>query len=97
MLSPDIPDIVDMLSVETLDRAELIAHIRYLERLRSVWECRVRVCEEKEQLWKNLLRDMGLILAGTFQNCHNAIIEQAEKAAELTERMAVIGRHVEEM
>lgn len=75
----------------------MIAEINRLEALRSAFELRVRICEEKEQLWKNLLMDMGKILAATFQAGHDAISEQAERAAQLAEQMKKIGQHVEEM
>jgi len=97
MLAPNIPDVLDPAEVERLDRSELIAHIRELERQRSAWEYRVRACEEKEQLWKNLLQDMGLVLAATFQKCHQAISDRAEEAAKIAENMAAIGRKVEDM
>lgn len=97
MLSPSIPDVLPAAAVEQMDRSELIAHIRWLETQRSSWEFRVRVCEEKEQLWKNLLQDMGMVLAATFNNCHVAISQQAEEAAKIAEQMAVIGRKVEDM
>lgn len=97
MLAPDIPDVIPAATVEQMDRSELIAHIRMLERQRSSWEYRVRVCEEKEQLWKNLMHDMGIVLAATFQKCHQSISERAEEAAQIAEQMKAIARRVEEM
>lgn len=83
--------------VETMDRSELIALIHKYESQRSQWELRVRLCEEKEQLWKNLLQDMGVVLANTFAKCHDAISGQAEEAAQIAEKMSAFGRHVEDM
>ena len=97
MLAPNIPDVVQAVTVEKMDRAELIAHIRMLERQRSAWEYRVRTCEEKEQLWKNLMQDMSVILATTFQELQLAIREQAAQAQDVCEKMQVIAQKVEDM
>lgn len=97
MLSPTIEDVQSPAAVEGMDRAELIALVRTHEAKLSQWELRVRVCEEKEQLWKNLLQDMGSVLALTFVKSHQAINACAEEAAQIAEKMAAFGRHVEEM
>lgn len=97
MLANSIPDVQEPLTVEKMDRAELIAHIRHLEGIRSQWEYRIRLCEEKEQLWKNLMRDMGLVLAATFRTCHEAISLQAENAATIAEEMRLIAEKVENL
>jgi hypothetical protein len=97
MLAPSLPDVQAAVIVESMDRAELIAHIRELERQRSVWEFRIRTCEEKEQLWKNMLVDMGKILSATFEKCHKSITDRAEEAAQLAEQLKKIAQHVEDM
>lgn len=96
MLATTIEDVQEPADVERMDRSELIALIKRHEAMRSQWELRIRMCEEKEQLWKNLLMEMGKVLAATFQNCHNAISEQAEAAAKIAENMKSIGRMIEE-
>lgn len=87
-IAPSIPDIFEPLEVEPLDRSVLIGTIRELERQRSAWELRIRACEEREQLFKMFLNDMGAILAATFQSGHDAVDVQAQRAAELVEQMA---------
>jgi len=97
MLAPNIPDVLEPFDPSGKDRSELIACIRELERRHSTFELRVRVCEEKEQLWKNFMRDMGIILAATFAQCHSAISRQAEEAANLTEQLKIVAQNVENM
>ena len=96
-IAPLIEDVCLPMSVETCDRSDLIAHIRELERQRSAWELRVRACEEREQLWKMFLNDMGAILAATFQAGHDAVSEQANRAAQLTEQLAAVAKKVEDV
>lgn len=83
--------------VERADRAELIAHIRELERQRSVWELRVRACQEREDLYKMFIDDMGKIMAATFQAGHDAVDEQAQRAAQLMEQMQLVMARVEDV
>jgi len=97
MLAPSIPDIQEAATVESMDRSELIAHIRELERQRSVWEFRVRVCEEKEQLWKNLMSDMSTVLATTFAKLHESVNQRAEEAGVIAEQMKKFAHTVEDM
>lgn len=96
-IAPQIPDVCDPMEVETADRSVLIGTIRELERQRSAWELRVRACEEREQLYKMFLNDMGAILAATFQSGHDAVDEQAQRAAKLTEQMALTMARVEDI
>lgn len=93
----DIPDVYEPLAVERLDRADLIGYIRHLEQLRSAWELRVRQCEEREQLWKMFLSDMGSILAATFQSGIDSIQEQADRAAHLMDQMKHAAKKVEDL
>lgn len=97
MLAPTIEDVCDPAAVEGMDRSELITQLRALEALRSAWELRVRVCEEKEQLWKNVLSEMGALLALTFQKCHDSIVQRAEEAAKLMDELKQMAKHVEDM
>lgn len=97
MLAPSIPDVLEPFDPTDKDRSELITRIRELERRHSAFELRVRICEEKEQLWKNLLMDMGNVLGATFVNAHAAINEQAEAAAKIAEQMSEMGQFVEDM
>lgn len=96
MLALTIKDVQQPALVEKMDRAELIALVRKHESMHSQWELRVRKCEEKEQLWKNLMQEMGALLGNTFKSCHEAIQEQALQAAELADRMRVIAQNVED-
>lgn len=97
MLAPTIEPVEPPFDPSGKDRSELIAHIRHLEELRNVWEFRVRICEEKEQLWKNVLFEMGKIVHGVFQGTQDAIVEQSEKAAQLMEDLQAMAKHTEEM
>lgn len=97
MLAHELRDIIGHFDPVGRDRAELIEHIQELERQRSAWELRVRACTEREELYKTFLNDMGAILAATFQAGHNAVSDNAEKAALLTEAMARVLKRVEEI
>ena len=97
MLAHEIRDILSAFDPVGKDRAELIAHIQELERQRSAWELRIRACEEREQLYKNFLNDMGALLASTFQVMHDATSRQAEKTARLIENMRDVLAQVEEL
>lgn len=96
-IAPEIPDVDEPLAVERLDRAEIISQLRHLESLRSAWELRIRACEEREGLYKMFLKDMGAILAATFQAGHDSVDAHAQRAAALLEQAAAVMKRLEDI
>ena len=96
MQAHSIPDECEALDVETLDRSEIIAKLRTLEAQRSAWELRIRVAQEREDIWKDCIKELSMILAETFDAGHAAISAQAERAAVFMEELQQISKNVED-
>lgn len=97
MQASQIADVCEPADVTVLDRADLIALVQKLERQRSVWELRIRACEEREQLYLTFMNDMGQFLAETFQVGHDAISQRAAVAESLIEAIRVTVQRVEDI
>jgi hypothetical protein len=80
-----MPDFYPPLDVVHRSREELERYIRQLEKARSIWDSRIRVCEEREFMYKTMVNDMAALLAVTFQQGHEAVSENAAKATEMIE------------
>ena len=74
---------------------ELQAHIQTLETFRSSWERRIRLCEEREYMYKTMLNDMATLLATTFQHGHDAVSANAAKATEMIEAIQACMRKLD--
>lgn len=88
MKSTDMPDFYQPLTpgvINTLTQGELIAYIRELERARSLWDARIRLCEEREFMYKRFVNDMAILLAQTFQQEHDAVSANATQATAMIE------------
>lgn len=95
MLAHEIPDELEETVVETLDRSELIARVRELERQRSAWELRVRACQERESMYLQFVNDIGTQLYNTYQALHEKVNEQAKIAEAITEAIQTMIRKME--
>jgi len=83
------------LDVMHCSREELVCYIRQLETSRSIWDLRIRQCEEREFMYKKMVNDMAAFLMATFQNGHETVSENAAKAVELVEAMQACMRKLE--
>ncbi len=95
MLADEMTDELDEATVEELDRAELIALVRRLEHQRSAWEHRIRLCQERESLYKGFVEDIGKLLAVSIQIQTEGTQRVGEQAARLMETIAQVMREVE--
>lgn len=95
MLADSLPDEYEPTDVAALDRSELIDRVRTLEEQRSMWELRIRVCQERESLYLSFVNDMGQFLALTYQGLHDAVSAHAQKAEQLIETIQNTVRKVE--
>jgi len=91
-----IPDVTPrFVSRETTTRQEYCTYISKLENERSCWESRIRVCQEREFMYKKMVNDMAAFLMATFQSGHETVSENAAKAGELIEAMQACMRRLE--
>ena len=90
-----MPDIYPLLDVLTQDGGATERYVRQLENARSIWESRIRVCQEREFMYKKMVNDMAAFLMATFQNGHETVSENAAKAVELIEAMQACMRKLE--
>lgn len=95
MIARQMEDELEPLAVEELDRSELIARIRTLEEQRSVWELRIRACQERESLFLQFVNDMGAVMSATFQAEFDDLARRTQKVEEMMRMIQEMAKMVE--
>jgi hypothetical protein len=85
MKTESMPDFYPVFDVKQEPPDRLHAYIAQLERARSLWDARIRLCEEREYMYKSMLKDVCNFLESVFQATHEHTSETGAKATEMIE------------
>ncbi len=83
---------LESLPVERMDRSELIAELRSLEQQRSAWEERLNAYAEREELCRDMVRQMFLMVSNLFKREQAELAQRADGALNLVSQMNEILR-----
>ena len=97
MLANEISDECEPMEVDLLDRSELIARIRNLERQRSAWELRIRACQEREELFLSFVNDMGKLITMSLHQRQQALHAEMAMATNLMETIDTVMQKVRDL
>lgn len=90
-----MPDFYPPFDMAAHSSKETYWYIKQLENARSLWDSRIRVCQEREFIYKKMVNDMAALLMNTFREGHDTVSENAAKATEVLDAMRTCMRELE--
>jgi hypothetical protein len=78
-----------------MDRSELITAVRELRQQRAAWEQRIEAAIEREELARDMVKEMALMVSSLFKREHAELAQRAEGAGDLIQQINEILRKAE--